>query len=63
MSKIGSKYVTIEIATESGEVIKVTDENGNEGNPIGIEELGRMYKSADGVKHVSTILHARKNPW
>ena len=62
MKKGGSKYMKIKIKTETGELVKVTDENNNPATEMTAAELEQMYQSPAGIKHVGTILHAHSSP-
>ncbi len=62
MKKGGSKYMKIKIKTETGELVKVTDENNNPATEMTAEEFEQMYQNPGGIKHVGTILHAHSSP-
>jgi hypothetical protein len=62
MTKGGSKYMKIKIKTETGEVVKITDEKNVKATQITPAELEQMYQSQAGVKHVATILYTHASP-
>ena len=61
MSKSGSKYMKIKINTETGEVVKIRDENNNKATKVDPTEMEQISQS-QGFKHVGTILHAHSSP-
>jgi hypothetical protein len=62
MEERGSKHMVITVETETGRVVKVVDENGNEATRVDAEEIDKIYHSEDGFKYVGTILHAESSP-
>ena len=62
MTKSGSKYMKIKISTETGEVVKVTDENNNKATELTPTELQQIYET-HAPKHIGTILHVHSSPW
>ena len=62
MTKGGSKCMKIKIKTETGEVVKITDQKDNSATQITPAELQQMYQSQAGVKHVGTILYTHSSP-
>ena len=62
MTKGGSKNMKIKVETETGKVVKVVDENGNEATPVDPKEIEKIYQSKDGFKYVGSILHAESSP-
>ena len=62
MTKGGSKHMKIKVETETGKVVKVVDENGNEATPVDPKEIEKIYQSEDGFKYVGTILYTHSSP-
>jgi len=62
MTKGGSKHMKIKVETETGKVVKVVDENGNEATPVDPNELEKIYQSKGGLKYVGVILHTHSSP-
>ncbi len=62
MTEGGSKYMKITLNTETGEVVEVVDENGNEATRVDPEEVKKIYHSKDGLRYVGLILHAHSSP-
>ena len=62
MTKGGSKQMIITADTETGKVVSVVDENGNQATRVDPKELDKIYESQDGFKFVGTILHAESSP-
>ena len=62
MTKSGAKKMKIKIKTDTGELDKVTDENGNEATEMTPDEVEQMYQSPDGPKYVGTILYTHSSP-
>jgi hypothetical protein len=52
----------ITVETDTGKVVKVVDENGNEGTKIDPKEVQEIYDSKVGFRHVGVILHAHSSP-
>ena len=61
MTKSGSKYMKIKISTETGEVVKVTDENNNKATELTPAEVQQIYKTQNPL-HVGTILYTHSSP-
>ena len=61
MTKKGSKYIKIKIKTETGELVKVTDENGNPATQLTPEELQQIYQT-HSPRHLGTLLHYHSSP-
>ena len=61
MTKSGSKYMKIKISTETGEVVKVTDEKNNEATVLTPQELQQIYQT-QGPVHIGTILYTHSSP-
>ena len=57
-----SKHMIITVETKTGKVVKVVDENGNDATEVDPKDIEEIYKSKDGFKYVSTILHAHSSP-
>ena len=62
MAKGESRNVIITVETETGKVLKVVDENGNEGQRVDPKEIEKIYNSEAGLKHVGLVLHAHSSP-
>ena len=61
MTLKGSKYAKIELETETGKLVKVVDEEGNEATKLTPEKLQEMYKTK-APKHIGYILHTHSSP-
>ena len=61
MTKKGSKYIKIKIKTETGELVKVTDENGNPATQLNPAELQQIYQTK-APTHIGEILHTHSSP-
>ncbi len=61
MAKGGSKYFKIKVNTETGEIVKKTDGDGNDATPVSQEEIDQIYQN-QGFKHVAQILHTHSSP-
>ena len=61
MTQGGSKYMKIKINTQTGEVVKVRDENNNKATKVDPTEIEQISQ-AQGFKHVALILYAQSNP-
>ena len=61
MTKKGSKYIKIKIKTETGELVKVTDENGNPATKLTPAELQQIYQTK-APTHIGEILHTHSSP-
>jgi len=59
--KRGSKYMKITISTETGQLVKVTDENDNPANQLTRDELQQIYKTKN-PQHIGTILYTHSSP-
>ena len=57
-----SKHMIITVETKTGKTVKIVDENGNHATEVDPKEIEEIYKSKDGFKFVSTILHAHSSP-
>ena len=57
----GSKYMKITISTETGQLVKVTDENNNPAKELTPAELQKIYKT-QAPKHIGTILYTHSSP-
>ena len=62
MTKGGSKYMKIKINIETGELVKVTDENNRQATKLTPQELQKLYQNQDGFKFVAMILEKQINP-
>ncbi len=62
MSGSKSQRAIITVETETGNVAKVVDENGNKATKLTPEELHKIYESQEGLKYVGTILHSHSSP-
>ena len=65
MGKVLEMTLKIRIDEATGEIV-ITDEKEQPlykvGEEIPLEDLAKIYKSPDGVKHVSTILYFHRSP-
>ena len=61
MTKSGSKYMKIKIETETGNIVKIVDEKGNNATKVDPAQMEQISQS-QGFKHVGTILHAHSSP-
>jgi hypothetical protein len=61
MTKNGSKYMKIKINTETGEVVKIKDENGKNATQVSAEEAEQVQQNPN-TKNVATILHTHSSP-
>ena len=61
MTKKGSKYIKIKIKTETGELVKVTDENGNPATQLTAGELQQIYQTKAPM-HIGEILYTHSSP-
>ena len=59
--KRGSKYMKITISTETGQLVKVTDENDDAANQLTRAELQQIYKTKN-PQHIGTILYTHSSP-
>jgi hypothetical protein len=59
MAKYNRRQARILVDVETRRV-KVTDENGEEPKPVGIEQTKRLYK--DGLVFVGAIYQHKRNP-
>jgi hypothetical protein len=57
-----SRHMVITVATATGKVVKVVDENGRKATRVSLKKLDRTYKSRNGLKYVGTILHSHSSP-
>ena len=62
MTERGSKQMIITADTETGKVVSVTDENGNQATKLDCRDLDKIYEGKDGFKYVGTILYAHESP-
>jgi len=60
-TKRGPKYMKIKISTETGKLVKVTDENNNKATELTPTELQQLYQS-QAPQHVGTILYTHSSP-
>lgn len=60
-TKQGSKYMKITLSTETGELVKVTDENDNPAKELTPAELKQIYKTQN-PQHIGTILYTHSSP-
>ena len=61
MTKSGSKFIKIKINTETGELVKVTDEKNNPATPLDPAELQQIYQT-QAPKHIGEIIHTHSSP-
>jgi len=61
MTQGGSKYMKIKISTETGEVVKVKDENNNKATELTLAELQQIYDTQN-PQHIGTILYTHSSP-
>jgi hypothetical protein len=62
MTKGGSKYTKIKINTETGELVKITDEKNNPATEMTPEEVEQMYQNQNGFEYIGLILHTHSSP-
>jgi hypothetical protein len=62
MTKGGSKKMKIKFDVASGKLMKVVDEKGEKATRVNQTEVGRIYRSLHGFKHIGVILHAESSP-
>jgi hypothetical protein len=62
MEKGGSKQMIIIVDTETGKIVSVADEKGNEATKVDLDEFEKIYQSPNGFKHISTMLFAHSSP-
>lgn len=60
-TKSGSKYMKITISTETGKLVKVTDENDNQATQLTPAELQQIYDTQN-PQHIGTILYTHSSP-
>jgi hypothetical protein len=51
----------IKISTETGEVVKVTDENNNKATELTPAELQQIYQTKN-PNHIGTLLYTHSSP-
>ena len=61
MTKNGSKYMKIKINTETGEIVKIKDENGKNATQVSAEEAEQVQQNPN-TKNVATILYTHSSP-
>jgi len=62
MTKGGSKYTKIKIETDTGQLIKITDENGNNATQLTPDDLKEIYQNPAGFRYLGTIFHTHSSP-
>jgi len=60
-TKGGSKHMKITLSTETGELVKITDENNNPAKQLTPAELQQIYKTKN-PQHIGTILYTHSSP-
>jgi hypothetical protein len=60
-AKSGSKYMKITISTETGELVKVTDENGNQAKKLTPAALQQIIQNQAPLK-IGEILYTHSSP-
>jgi hypothetical protein len=59
-TKVKSKYMKITLSTETGQLVKVTDENNNPATELTPAELQQFYQTQ--ATHVGTIFYTHSSP-
>jgi hypothetical protein len=52
----------IKINTETGELVKITDEKNNPASEMTPEEVEQMYQNQNGFEYVGLLLHTHSSP-
>ena len=60
-TKGGSKHMKITLSTETGELVKITDENNNPATQLTLAELQQIYNTQN-PQHIGTILYTHSSP-
>jgi flagellar basal body L-ring protein FlgH len=60
-TKAKSKHMKITISTETGQLVKITDENGNPAKQLTPAELQQIYDTQN-PQHIGTILYTHSSP-
>jgi len=60
-TKSKSKHMKITISTETGQLVKVTDENNNPATQLTPAELQQIYNT-QSPQHIGTILYTHSSP-
>jgi hypothetical protein len=61
MKKDSSKYIKIKVETESGNIVKIKDENENDAIEVSEQELREIQQSPN-TRQVAEILHTHSSP-
>jgi len=60
-TKSKSKHMKITISTETGQLVKITDENGNPAKKLTPAELQQIYDTQN-PQHIGTVLYTHSSP-
>ena len=62
MADGGSKYIVIEIDSTTGQVVNVTDKEGNKPKEVDPERIKKIHDSPNGFRYLGSLLHAHSSP-
>ena len=61
MAKAGSKYMKIKINTDTGEIVKIKDEHGNNATEVSAQEAAQVQQDLN-TTNIATIFHTHSSP-
>ena len=62
MAAGGSKHMMIEVDSTTGQVVNVTDKEGNRPKEVDSERIKKIYASPNGFRYLGSILYAQSSP-